>query len=151
MALRASRAARLGCSPAPVAHQTEAASQEIAESPSPPAADLPETGQSIFAGFCGHVETCAPTHPDDCAPQQNDTAPEMSAPSDHDTPAAASLPLSAIGFGPGMTIRMRQVGIETVSDLAASEPAALRSALGDISQLINVDLWIASARKTQAQ
>ena len=63
-------------------------------------------------------------------------------------PPAPSAPraLSSIGFGPGMTIRLSQVGIETISDLAQANPAALRHALGDISQLINVDVWIASAQ-----
>jgi hypothetical protein len=61
------------------------------------------------------------------------------------------LPLSAIGFGPGMVIRFRQLGIETAADLAASDPASLRTALGDITRLINVDLWIATARKATAE
>jgi predicted RecB family nuclease len=69
-------------------------------------------------------------------------------PSPQAPPAPSPPPraLASIGFGPGMTIRLSQVGIETVSDLAQANPAALRHALGDISQLINVDVWIASAQ-----
>ena len=55
-----------------------------------------------------------------------------------------------MGFGPGMAIRFRHIGIETIADLAAADAAVLRTALGDISRLINVDAWIASARSATA-
>ncbi len=60
-------------------------------------------------------------------------------------------PLSTIGFGPGMVIRLRQLGIESAADLAEADAATLRDALGDIARLINVDIWIASARQACAQ
>jgi len=56
-------------------------------------------------------------------------------------------PLAAIGFGPGMIIRFGQLGIETAADLAASDPDALRTALGDITRLINVEMWIEAAKR----
>jgi hypothetical protein len=48
-------------------------------------------------------------------------------------------------------MRFRQLGIETAADLAAADSASLRSALGDITRLINVDIWIASAQKACAE
>jgi predicted flap endonuclease-1-like 5' DNA nuclease len=83
------------------------------------------------------------TPPDAPAPPQ--TALEEQAPAPAEPPKPP--PLSAIGFGPGMIIRLRQLGIETAADLAAADPAALRTALGDITRLINVHAWIATAQK----
>jgi hypothetical protein len=74
--------------------------------------------------------------------------PALAAPESADQ--SPTLPLSAIGFGPGMVIRFRQLGILSAADLAASDPAALRTALGDITRLINVDVWIATAQKAIA-
>jgi predicted flap endonuclease-1-like 5' DNA nuclease len=117
------------------------------EAAHPPASA--EAANSVFATFC-----VAPTAPA-VAPMQGDDAvalaeapPQPAAP----TKAAESvveniLPLSVIGFGPGMTIRMSQLGIETVSQLAAADPDWLRASLGDLSQLVHAELWIASARK----
>ncbi len=65
--------------------------------------------------------------------------------------APSHVPLSAIGFGPAMVIRFRQIGIETASELAGYDPASLRTALGDITRLIDVDDWIATARKAIAE
>jgi hypothetical protein len=67
------------------------------------------------------------------------------------TSVAPSPALAAIGFGPGMIIRFRQLGIKTASDLAAADEAGLRAALGDISRLVNVDVWIDSARRACAE
>ena len=65
-------------------------------------------------------------------------------------PAAGGPTLAAVGFGPGMVIRFGQLGIETAADLAAADEASLRAALGDISRLVNVKVWIDSARRTCA-
>lgn len=70
-------------------------------------------------------------------------------------PPSATLPstaptLSAIGFGPSMVIRFHQLGIATAADLAAADPTELRAGLGDITRLIDVDVWIASAQKACA-
>lgn len=56
--------------------------------------------------------------------------------------------LGAMGFGPGMLIRLRQLGLRTASDLAGADASQLRSALGDISRLIDVEGWIRLARQT---
>ncbi|MEJ1975996.1 MAG: hypothetical protein WDN49_07685 [Acetobacteraceae bacterium] len=56
-------------------------------------------------------------------------------------------PLSEMGFGPGMLIRLGQLGLYSVGDLARSDASELRAALGDISRLINVEAWINQARE----
>jgi len=56
-------------------------------------------------------------------------------------------PLAEIGFGPGMLIRLSQLGLHTTADLAQADAVQLRSALGDISRLVDVDAWIKSARQ----
>lgn len=55
-------------------------------------------------------------------------------------------PLAEIGFGPGMIIRLSQIGLHSTNDLARCEVADLRAALGDISRLVDVETWIANAR-----
>ena len=57
-------------------------------------------------------------------------------------------PLAEIGFGPGMLIRLSQLGLYTTGDLAQADAAHLRVALGDISRLVDVEAWIASAQQT---
>jgi hypothetical protein len=54
--------------------------------------------------------------------------------------------LDVLGLGPGMLIRLGQLGIHNAADLAASEVSNVRGALGDISRLINVEAWIDRAR-----
>lgn len=54
--------------------------------------------------------------------------------------------LAEIGFGPGMRIRLGQLGLHSVTDLAEADAARLRAALGDISRLIDVEAWISHAR-----
>jgi hypothetical protein len=49
-------------------------------------------------------------------------------------------------LGPGMRLRLEQVGYGTDTALAAADPAALRASLGEISRLLNVEAWIAAAR-----
>jgi hypothetical protein len=147
-ALRQGRAARLGAGRPPPAQTPDAAPAEATETTkaaSPEPAVTAEIGGSIFAGFCGAVDAAAAM--DEAARQANAPPDEGPHSPQAELTAEARLPLSAIGFGPGMTMRMRQLGIETVSELASSDPVWLRNALGEISQLINVDLWIANARQ----
>ncbi len=59
---------------------------------------------------------------------------------------APALPKLVVGFGPGMLLRLRQLGYRTPDDLADADPDALRGALGEISRLLDVEAWIASAR-----
>ena len=54
--------------------------------------------------------------------------------------------LAEIGFGPGMLIRLSQVGVRTTRDLAETDVNQLRAALGDIVRLVDVDGWIQNAR-----
>lgn len=63
----------------------------------------------------------------------------------------ACAPVTALGFGPAMEIRFRQLGIATVADLASAEAAGLRAALGDLGDLLNVAGWIAEARACSAR
>jgi hypothetical protein len=62
-------------------------------------------------------------------------------------PLAYDPPLAEIGFGPGMLIRLSQLGLYTTADLAQADAVQLRSALGDISRLVDVDAWIKSAQQ----
>jgi hypothetical protein len=55
-------------------------------------------------------------------------------------------PLAEIGLGPGMIIRLSQLGVHTRTDLAKADAAQLRDALGEISRLIDVESWIRHAR-----
>jgi len=55
-------------------------------------------------------------------------------------------PLARIGFGPGMVIRLSQLGLNTIADLAMVNATDLRAALGEISRLVDVEMWIESAR-----
>jgi hypothetical protein len=127
-ALRQQRLTRLG-RPKPLAEAITPV-QPPAEENLPP----PNTENSIFSQIIDGAQA-------EAAPPAKPEQPE----------APSQVPLSAIGFGPGMVIRFRQLGIETAADLAASDPAALRTALGDITRLINVDVWIATAQKAIAE
>jgi hypothetical protein len=60
-------------------------------------------------------------------------------------------PLAEIGFGPGMLIRLSQIGVRSTRDLAQVDVAALRSALGEICRLVDVDGWVNSARASILQ
>jgi predicted flap endonuclease-1-like 5' DNA nuclease len=81
-----------------------------------------------------------------------DAPPADAPPAAGDAPASLppDPPLAEIGFGPGMLIRLSQLGLHTIGELARSDPAALRQALGDISRLVDVDTWINNARANVA-
>lgn len=70
------------------------------------------------------------------APEPNETAP-----------TAYDPPLAEIGFGPGMVIRLSQVGVQTLDDLARCNVPHLHEALGDVSHLVDIKNWIDSARQ----
>lgn len=59
-------------------------------------------------------------------------------------------PLAEIGFGPGMLIRLSQLGLNTTAELAQADAGELRAALGEISRLVDVEAWIANARHKAA-
>lgn len=54
-------------------------------------------------------------------------------------------------LGEGMVWRLRQLGIETLGDLAAEQPDSLTSRLGTIGTLVRADLWIEFAKNTCEQ
>jgi hypothetical protein len=160
VALRNQRAARLASGDKPPA---AAPAPAPADNGAPKARDADvaqEATISVFAGLVGEASAAAEAEQVPPAITLSEltaavpvepvgpAAPEPEA--QHVCPVedpGHALPLSAIGFGPGMTIRMRQLGIETVSALAGADADWLRASLGDISQLINVEAWIATARK----
>jgi predicted flap endonuclease-1-like 5' DNA nuclease len=159
--LRQERLARLGKPVALPAKAVEApVSAAGASAPREEMAPDPCAGQSVFARFVDGAQAAAPTimatkpapasspaQPAEIPPAEPLLAePAPSEPAPAEAPPTAP-PLSAIGFGPGMVIRFRQLGIETAADLAAADADSLRTALGDITRLINVDIWIASAQK----
>jgi ribonuclease E len=83
--------------------------------------------------------------PATAAPEIQQASPETLDPHEAPEPRAV-IGLEVLGFGPGMLIRLNQLGIHTADDLATGEAATIRHALGDISRLINVDAWIARAK-----
>jgi len=145
--LRQERLARLG--KAAIASPTKTAEAPLSHAgASPPREEMapePGSGQSVFARFMDGAQAEAPAVA--AAQPPAATTPHLLAEPLPVEPPLAAPPLSAIGFGPGMVIRFRQLGIETAADLAAADADALRTALGDITRLINVDIWIASAQK----
>jgi hypothetical protein len=149
-ALRQERLSRLG---RPEPQATQSTLTETLPIEENPAAEKPEqtaspaSAASVFASYIGsgEVKAATPEPVADAAASVPLAAAAQAAPAPEAQPAPR-IPLSAIGFGPGMMIRLSQLGIETASDLAAADASSLRSALGDISRLINVDLWIASAQ-----
>jgi predicted flap endonuclease-1-like 5' DNA nuclease len=156
-ALRQERLQRLGLpettQAASVAPTDAAAHDDTDPASKPEPAPPPAAGTSVFATYLDRAETPAEPAPAaaEAAPAQQAPGPDAAPPDSAAHMAAAPepeprLPLSSIGFGPGMMIRMSHLGIESVQELAAADPTWLRGALGDISRLINVDLWIASAR-----
>ncbi len=151
VALRQERLNRLGRQEPPAEAaapaQDAAVPEEMAITAKPDPA--PASGTSVFASFLDSAEPPPDAVETLAAAPQPAPTPEEKAPEAEPEVAvdpAPRIPLSTIGFGPGMMIRMSHLGIETVQELAVADPAWLRGALGDISRLINVELWIASAR-----
>jgi hypothetical protein len=151
-ALRQSRLARLARQAPQTAAPPANTAPPAAAAPHPPRDSLsPQPGPSVFAQFIDHAlgqvqqASAEPERSPD--PPQASAAPPEDSPQPDITHAETPPPsLTAIGFGPGMVIRFRQLGVETAADLATADPTSLREALGDISRLINVEFWIESAR-----
>jgi predicted flap endonuclease-1-like 5' DNA nuclease len=86
--------------------------------------------------------------PDTEAAEVGADANHGAAPPGADAAPAPGLPkdLTAIPeLGPGMRIRLSQLGIQSVDDLAGSDPVELRKNLGEISRLLRVERWIETA------
>jgi hypothetical protein len=142
----ARRAARIGA-----AAFQEAEAPAPAEPAAPPApAAAAESGDlaSVFASLVN--SSAAPeaaAEEEEAPPPENPDPPPVV---DDPPPAAYDPPLAEIGFGPGMLIRLSQLGVHSTAELAHADPAVLRAALGDISRLVDVEAWIASARHSVA-
>ena len=136
--------------------------QALAAEPPAPVAALPEAGEpaSVFASLISlavaEKRTKITEAADDTAPPvAQDAVADVTPPDDAAAgasepaePARYDPPLAEIGFGPGMLIRLSQLGLRTIGDLAHADANDLRAALGDISRLVDVEAWIASARMT---
>jgi predicted flap endonuclease-1-like 5' DNA nuclease len=86
--------------------------------------------------------------PDDTAPPEP-AAARTAARRGTGRPAAEGITAE---IGPGMRVRLRQLGVATDRDLAAADASALRQALGEISRLLDVEAWIEQARiRTRAR
>lgn len=148
VARKAARCQGLGVAmPDPDAAQAEipAATPEIPPHDAPPPA-------SVFASLVNFAVTERPAEAEPAvaepaaeAPPLPEPAPVAEAPP-HDPPYDP--PLAEIGFGPGMLIRLSQLGLRTTGDLAHADAMELRAALGDISRLVDVEAWISSARRS---
>jgi predicted flap endonuclease-1-like 5' DNA nuclease len=53
-------------------------------------------------------------------------------------------------LGPGMRLRLAQLGVHTLDDLARADPAALRLGLGEVSRMLRVERWIEAARSLRS-
>ena len=141
----------------------EAACMTAVEAPAPVTAAAPEVMEpaSVFANLASPAVSDKRTEntqvpADNAPPVAQDPPPDVVAlaPPDDAAPALTEAaepvlydpPLAEIGFGPGMLIRLGQLGLRTTGDLARADANALRAALGDISRLVDVEAWIASAR-----
>jgi predicted flap endonuclease-1-like 5' DNA nuclease len=143
------RAARLG-------RLQPVAAEAAVEPPPKPDAPAPEPAISPVSMFAQFVETerqaLAPV-PDE---EQEPAAIGVAGAEPASEAAPAPVPgaqtessctgLTALGFGPGMTARLHHLGIVSVTDLAGADARDLRNALGDVSDLVNVDFWIDQAR-----
>ncbi len=135
--------------------QSAAAAVEIAQVVASATTDVPaaDAASPSDAGTGEAIASLPLSEPED-VPQASAPEPAASpgeaASVSPDPPAPSTYdpPLAEIGFGPGMLIRLSQLGMFTTSDLAHADPAELRSALGEISRLVDVDAWIRSARDT---
>ena len=143
----------------------KAAELPLAAPPPPEAeaqAPLPAERASVYASLlrdAGAGEApaeAAPPEPEAPAPEvpMSAPAPPEPAPLAQEPPVATAptLDLSEIAeLGPGMRARLRLLGCVGIADLAQAEPEPLREALGEISRLLNVEAWIAEARRLAAK
>lgn len=123
--------------------------------PAPVAAALPEAGKPALVpagpAGCDTQADSIDAPADDARPDVTAVAPPDDAgptPARPAEPVPYDPPLAEVGFGPGMLIRLGQLGLRSAGDLAHADATTLRAALGDISRLVDVEGWIASARMT---
>jgi len=156
----------------PHATQHPAAPAETGAAPEPDVSpqagiDRSQAAGSIFAGFMGglahlpEIESNPVTvdeslkgpdagvaAPGSCevstalAEGVSDVALEVAQAAENHAPA-----ITITALGPGMLARLRLLGYDQIADLADADPVALRHGLGDISRLLNVEGWIAEAKR----
>ena len=122
-----------GTDPAPGAAQNEEPPEttlsrttlDLAQPPQPRLTFV-EGGPAAIPAACSCGERFSPYHGEGHAPER---------------------PLTEIGIGPAMTIRLRHLGLHTVRDMANADAETLRGLLGDLGRLIDVDGWIRAARR----
>ena len=133
------------------AARTEEADEQAAmmtpASPSDDVALVPETtgmppSGSVFASL---VSSAASERQDTSRGGFAATEPAM--PTKSARAMITDAPLSEIGFGPGMLLRLSQLGLHTTADLARADAKQLRAELGEISRLVDVETWITHARQ----
>jgi len=155
-----------------LAAQHPAVPTEAGAAPEPDASpeaavDISQAAGSIFAGLMGDLarrqedEANLGTADESLhGPNVGIAAPSLSEVSAA-APATVSDPLPKVvqvcenhtpvitttALGPGMLARLRLLGYGQFADLAAADPVALRHGLGDISRLLNVEGWIAEAKR----
>ncbi len=148
--------------PGPVAAlapvREEALGQEAAgEPPAQPDAAQEEPAQRMPV-----ADETAPEKPTSAETASVETLPEDSV-SEEPLPEAAAPPpaLAApsgaagtephrgpmLGFGPGITLRLQQLGFQSIDELVKADPQQLKEALGDLGQLIDINAWVDSARR----
>jgi hypothetical protein len=131
----------------PIEEPTEAPTEAPVEAP------MTEPG-SVFAAMMGGLAAKSTPAVAAVRPAAARLAPPTPAvalapePEPKIAPAPGASAITALG--PGMLARLRLLGYERITDLAGADPSELRHALGDISRLLNVEGWIAEARR-QAQ
>jgi predicted flap endonuclease-1-like 5' DNA nuclease len=121
----------------------EAKAESVPLEPAASEADVAEEAASSEAQPSEvAVELASPEAQSEKLPEADETnTPPENAP-------ACDPPLAQIGFGPGMLIRLSQLGLHTIADLAQADAEHLRQQLGDISRLVDVEAWISNARRT---
>ncbi len=140
--LVAEKAARQKAVAKPVAKPVAKVAEPVRSRPKPaPVARKPKLAVA--------VQTVAPSSMPDVAPAARTNAHSSAPPkSIFATPPRAPAALSRIqGLGSAMQRRLVQIGIQSADDLVAADPQTLRSQLGPISALANVERWIDDAKQ----
>ena len=124
-----------GCSPPEETFVTATAYETDGTNQTDPPASEPE---AVHLG---------PAHKAGTAPEP---APGEGAAADRHDLARSEPALARIGLGPSMLLRLSQIGLNSVHDIAQANPEDLRAALGGSSRLLNVEAWISNARHLTA-
>jgi predicted flap endonuclease-1-like 5' DNA nuclease len=112
------------------------------------AADAPEAEPPERGAAATEIPAPQPLQPAAAPVVHIVESPAMPAPV---SDATAAQDLSAITeLGPGMRLRLAQLGIRTPAQLAAVDPERLREDLGTISRMLRVERWIDAARALHA-